>query len=377
MGVPPPRPKRTATDEPARMTLRVVHVDTARSWRGGQNQVLLTARGMAERGHAVTVACREGGALEARALEAGLAVRPVPFHGDLWPPAITALASVFHAARPQVIELHDPHAVSAGLLARLLGTRAAVVATRRVDFPLRGRLSRAKYRACDRVIAVSQAVRSVLEGGGIAPERLRLVYEGVPDRAPAVGRREALLSLGVPEDVPVVGNVAALTDHKDHATLLDAAAIVHRTRADVRFVIVGEGKLRPGLEAHAHELGLAERVRFAGFRSDLDRLLPAFDVFCLWSQLEGLGTSLFDAMAFGLPIVATAAGGIPEAVEDGVTGRVVPVRSSEALAAALLEVLSDEGRRRALGEAGRRCFLDRFTDDRMVEATLRVFEELV
>jgi glycosyltransferase involved in cell wall biosynthesis len=124
------------------------------------------------------------------------------------------------------------------------------------------------------------------------------------------------------------------------------------------------------------EGGLAGRVVFAGFRDDVDRLLPAFDVFCLSSHLEGLGTSILDAMAFGRPVVGTAAGGIPEAVEDGVTGRLVPVRDPVKLAQALLDLLRDPGERRAMGEAGRARFLARFTADRMADETLRVYAEL-
>src|SRR6185295_14991788 len=153
---------------------------------------------------------------------------------------------------------------------------------------------------------------------------------------------------------PVVGNVAALTGHKDHATLIEAAALLRERLPRVVFVIAGDGELRLPLEAQVHALGLSQSVIFAGFRKDLDRLLPAFTVFCLSSHMEGLGTSLLDAMAFARPVVATAAGGIPEAVEDGLTGRVVPVKAPEALAAALVEVLSDPRRQRAMGEAGRR-----------------------
>jgi glycosyltransferase involved in cell wall biosynthesis len=174
----------------------------------------------------------------------------------------------------------------------------------------------------------------------------------------------------------VVGNVAALTGHKDHATLVEAMALLRPRVPEARLVIAGEGELRPALEALVRDRGLGDRVAFAGFRHDLDRLLPAFSVFCLSSRLEGLGTSLLDAMAFGLPVVATAAGGIPEAVEDGVTGRVVPPRDPAALAAALADVLGDEGRRRAFGAAGRRRFLERFTADHMVAQTLAVLEEV-
>jgi glycosyltransferase involved in cell wall biosynthesis len=237
---------------------------------------------------------------------------------------------------------------------------------------LRGAFSRAKYAACDRVIVVSRAIGSVMERGGIARDRLALVYEGVPDRTPAAGGREALRALGVPDAAPVIGNVAALTEHKDHATLLEAMAQLRARHPEVWLVIAGDGELRGALEAQARELGLADRTVFAGFRHDLDRLLPAFSVFCLSSQLEGLGTSLLDAMALGLPVVATAAGGIPEAVDDGVTGRLAPPRDPRALAQALGEALDDEARRKRWGEAGRLRFLERFTSERMVDETLRV-----
>jgi glycosyltransferase involved in cell wall biosynthesis len=357
--------------------MKVLHVDTAAGWRGGQNQVLLTALAQAARGHEVTLACRAGGALEARA-RAASAIEPfaLPFRGDLWPPAILGLARTLRRVRPDVVQLHDPHAVSNGRLATHLAPPVRLVATRRVDFPLRGPLSRRKYRGCDRVIAVSRAITGVLLAGGIEADRIRLVYEGVADRAPLPGGAEALRALGVPEGSPVVGNVAALTGHKDHATLIAAAGLVLRARPEVLFVIVGEGPLRRELEARVREGGLDGRVVFAGFRDDVDRLLPAFDVFCLSSHLEGLGTSVLDAMAFGRPVVATAAGGIPEAVEDGVNGRIVPVRDPVALADALLDVLRNPAEGRAMGDAGRARFLSRFTVDRMAEETLRVYAEL-
>ncbi len=357
------------------MSLAVLHVDTAATWRGGQNQVLLTASGMALRGHTSAIACRDDGVLSSRAAAAGLEVRPLGFRGDLWPPAILSLARLLRRERPRALLLHDPHAVSAGLLAARLAPRPRLVAVRRVDFPLRSAFSRAKYAGCDRIVVVSRAIGAVVEACGIDAARLRLVYEGVPDRTPVPGGREVLASLGVPTGAPVIGNVAALTDHKDHATLVEAMALVRSRLPEARLVIVGEGHLRGALEARVRERGLADRVVFAGFRRDLDRLLPAFSLFCLSSRLEGLGTSLLDAMAFGLPVVATTAGGIPEAVEDGVTGRLVPPQDPAALADALLAVLADEGGRRALGAAGRRRFLERFTADRMVEGTLRVLED--
>jgi glycosyltransferase involved in cell wall biosynthesis len=353
--------------------VRIVHVDSARGWRGGQNQVLLTARGMERRGHEVIVACRARSALRDRARAAGLDVQEIAFGGDFVPGPVLALRSLARRVRADVVHVHDPHAAAAALWLGSAPTR--LIASRRVDFGLRGPLSRWKYARCRRVIAVSQAVARVLERDGLPAARVRVVYEGVPDRAPARGGEDALRALGVPAGVPVVGNVAALTAHKDHATLLAAAARVLARIPEARFVIVGQGELEGPLRAQARALGVEGRVLFAGFRADVDCLLPAFDVFCLSSHMEGLGTSLLDAMCYGRAVVGTAAGGIPEAVEDGVTGRVVPPRQPEALAAALTEVLVDRARREAMGKAGRARFLARFTADRMVDATLAVYAE--
>jgi L-malate glycosyltransferase len=351
-------------------------VDSARGWRGGQNQVLLTAQGMARRGHEVVLVCQRGSVLEARARAAGVDVRPQRFHGDLSPAAWLGLRRLLARERFDAVQLHDPHALACGVLAARGAARTALVATRRVDFALHGRWSRWKYGAAARVVAVSDAIRAVLARDGVAPARLRVVYEGVPDRAPAPGGREALAALGIPADSPVIGNVAALTGHKDHDTLLRAARLVLDRAPQARFVVVGDGELRPRLEALHRELALGEGCVLAGFRTDLDRLLPAFTIFCLSSHMEGLGTSLLDAMAFARPVVATRAGGIPEAVEDGATGTVVPPRDPPALAAALLALLGDTARREALGRAGRQRFEERFTADRMVDATLAVYAEV-
>ncbi len=351
--------------------MRVLHVDSALGWRGGQSQVLLTARGMLARGHEVVVAARTGGKLAERAGQTQLALREIPFRGDFWPPAILALRRVCREFRPDVVQLHDPHAVAAGLFAGRAPQRR--VATRRTDFPLRS----GKYRRCERVVAVSRAIAAVVAAGGVSAQRVRVVHEGVPDRPAEDGGREVFAALGIPADAPVVGNVAALTDHKDHATFLEAAALVGSRVPRARFLILGEGELRASLEARARELGLAGRVVFGGFRSDLDRLIPAFTVFCLSSHHEGLGTSLLDAMNFARPIVATNAGGIPEAVADGVTGRLVKTRSPERLANALCEVLLDPGRATAMGVAGRQRFLEHFSVERMLDATLGVYAELL
>ena len=145
---------------------------------------------------------------------------------------------------------------------------------------------------------------------------------------------------------------------------------------DARFVIAGEGELRPALERQIKEHHLEKHVLLAGFRPDVLSLHKAFDIFVMSSVTEGLGTSLLDAMAAGKPVVATTAGGIPEVVVDGETGILVPPRDHEAMAAAIVALLKDEGLRTRMGRAGRARAETRFSAERMVQDTLRVYQRV-
>src|SRR6185503_8425874 len=171
----------------------------------------------------------------------------------------------------------------------------------------------------------------------------------------------------------LVGNVAALVPHKGQRHLIEAAAVVIQKVPDARFVIAGEGELRPQLERLIKERHLEKHVFLAGFRPDILSVHKAFDIFVMSSLTEGLGTSLLDAMACGKPIVATTAGGMPEVVADGQTGLLVAPRDDHALAAAIVRLLKDPQARAAMGAAGERRVRERFSSDRMVQDTLQVY----
>jgi glycosyltransferase involved in cell wall biosynthesis len=182
--------------------------------------------------------------------------------------------------------------------------------------------------------------------------------------------------LGVPAGLPLIGNVAALADHKDHPTFIDAAARLTATGLDARFVVIGDGELRAELEARSRAAGLAGRLHFLGFRADVPRLLPELDLFLFTSKTEGLGSSVIDALACRVPVVATRAGGVPEIVEDGVSGLLAPVGDGAALAAAAARVLADAGLRERLVVAGAGR-AQAFTVSAMAERTLALYRELL
>ena len=357
--------------------MRILHIDTATEWRGGQNQIVLTAEGQIGLGHQVLVFANAQGELASRA-----ALASVPVHeaevgrGDFSWRTVSAIRGAVSAFSPDVIHVHESHGIPGAILAAgQVSRRPRLFASRRVDFPLRF-VSRLKYGRMDRILAVSRAVRDVLTKGGMPSQKIALVHEGVKDRAPQPGGLEVFVKLGVPSGAPVVGNVAQLVEHKDHATLLRAAATVLAQRPECRFVICGDGPLRQDLESLAGSLGVSDRVIFAGFRADLDALIPCFDIFCLSSHLEGLGTSVLDAMCFSRPVVATRAGGIPDAVIEGETGRLTTPRDSAGLAQALIETLDSDSNRARFGAAGRERFVKEFTSAAMTEATLREYARI-
>ena len=358
-----------------------LHIDTARTWRGGQNQVLLTVNGLREIGHRAALVAHPGGELRRRAAE-GLELIPIAPRTEMDLSAAWKLSRLLTRLAPEVIHAHDPHGVAMASLALSLGAGAAkgsrlpvLVASRRVDFHLKNNsFSRWKYRQVDCFIAASEAIRRMLVADGVPAERTVTVHEGIDVEhvlaAPAVNVHEAFF---LPHGSPVVGNVAALVPHKGQRYLIDAAHQVVQQVPDARFVILGEGDLREQLEKQVREHHLEKHVLLPGFRTDVLGCMIGFDLFAMSSVTEGLGTSLLDAMACGRAIVGTTAGGIPEIVEDGVSGLLVPPRDHAALAAAIVRALKDDQLRQRMGEAGRARVNARFTVERMVAETAAVY----
>src|SRR5438477_2291023 len=326
-----------------------LHIDTARTWRGGQNQVLLTVNGLREIGQRAALVAHPDGELRKRAAE-GLELVPLAPKSEVDLTAAWRLNRVIKRLKPDVIHAHDAHGVAMAGLALSLGAASAkdgeppLVVSRRVDFHLRSNsFSRWKHRQVDCFIAASEAIRQMLLADGVPDDRTVTVHEGIDlDHvlaAPIVNVHEAFF---LPHGAPVVGNVAALVPHKGQRHLVEAAHLVVQRMPDVRFVILGEGELREHLERHVRERGLEKHVLLPGFRTDVVGCIKAFDLFVMSSVTEGLGTSLLDAMAASRPIVATTAGGIPEIVEDGVNGLLVPPRDHHALADAVVRALKAE-----------------------------------
>ncbi len=354
-----------------------LHVDTARTWRGGQYQALLTVLGLRRLGQRAALAAQPRGELFRRAAD-GVDLYPLATRGDLDLYAAWKLSRLVLDLAPDVIHAHDAHAIAVASLARsLAGPRASppLIASRRVDFHIRGNpVSRWKYRQVDRFVCASSAIRDMLAGDGVPSSRTTVVHEGIDiDRIEQAPPLDLHREFALPPGCPIAGNVAALVPHKGQHHLVDAAARIVREVPDARILIVGAGRLAGALTRQIRSLRLDGRVILTGFRSDVPSVLKALDLFVMSSVTEGLGTSVLDAMAAGLAVVGTRAGGIPESVVDGETGLLAPPGDAPALARAIADLLQNTDKRRAFGAAGRRRARAAFSAERMVDETAAVY----
>lgn len=356
--------------------LTVLHVDTERGWRGGERQVLWLAAGMRERGHRVVVVARAGDELARRANDRGLEVVPTKPRSELDLIAARTLRRTILRSGAHVVHAHTAHAAALAALGHL-GTAAKLVIARRVDFPLRRNVgTRLKYGRADAVIAVSNAAAEVAVRSGIRRDRIHVVADGVDlTRRVRPADHETLGSLGVAHDAPIVVQVAALVPQKDPLTFVRAIGIARARVPELRALMVGEGSLRSAVHAEVTRLGLDRVVTLTGFRNDVDELLAAGHVATLSSAEEGMGSVLLDAMAFGVPIAATTAGGIPEVITHGETGLLSTPRDATGLAEHIVRLLSDRELAAALA-ARARARVKEFSVDRMVQRTLEVYRAI-
>jgi glycosyltransferase involved in cell wall biosynthesis len=354
--------------------MKVAHLDTGRTWRGGQRQVLLLLGGLRERGVACTLLAPRGPLL-AQAAADGFDVRAWESRGDMDVAAMLRARSILKSLAPDVAHCHSGRAHALGVPAARWAGVPHVVVSRRVDVPIRHHpLSTLKYGwGVDRYLCISKGVRDVMRAGGVPDERMRVVRSGVTmERRRAPGDLRA--DLGIPSDAPVVGTVAALTPHKNHMQLLRSAKQVLNVRPDVHFVWFGEGGERAALEAERRTLGIESRVHMPGHRDGAVELLSQFDVFALPSRTEGLGTSLLDAQIAGVPVIASRTGGISEVIVDGVTGRMVDVGDVGGFAQAILDAL-EQPDTTARWVAAAHEHVKAFTADAMAEGTLAAYRE--
>lgn len=357
--------------------MKIVHVETGMHLYGGAQQVAYLLAGLAGQGIDNVLVCPPGAAIGQHFSGSRIRVIETPCAGDLDLGFMLRLRRVLREERPDLVHLHSRRGadVLGGIAARLAGVPA--ILSRRVDNPESRLVAALKYRLYARVVCISQGIADVLLSEGVPADKVVVVRSAV-DAAPWTNPepREAFChEFGVRADAPILGVVAQLIERKGHHFLFEALAGL-KDQQDFSLVVFGQGPRREALEQEARDLGLADRIRFAGFRKDLPRWLGGLDLLVHPALMEGLGVSLLQASAAGVPIIASRAGGMPEAVRDGVNGLLVAPGDTAALRLALQKMLAEPAERRAQGQRGIQLIASEFSVDTMMQGNLALYRSL-
>lgn len=357
--------------------VRSVHLNTERGFRGGEIQTLGLVRHLASQGQPTTLLAPPHSELALRAEKASLDVLPFRAFGEWDLMAAFQLRGILRQRQTEIVHAHTPHALALALLARGRKSKPLVVGTRRVSFPLRGGSSALKYSRADAIVAVSRSIGQSLQTSGIAPARIRVIHSGVDlDRfARLPSKAEARKLYNISPECPLVGIVSALAHHKGLGVFMRSFHRVWMEIPPVQAVVAGAGELLDPLRNAAQVQNLP--VRFLGFLPEPAELLPALDVLVLPSiSGEGSPGIVKEAAAAGIPVVATDVGGTTEILRPDMEAIIVPAGDPEALADALIRVLSKSDLSHTLGRAAReriRCF----SMEAMAGSTLELYRELL
>src|SRR5271163_614930 len=338
--------------------LSVVGVDPELGFAGGETQVLALTLALAGAGNRAELICDPAGRLWERATAAGIKCHPLHIRNAIDLAAGVRLRAILKRERYDVVHFHTSRAHSMAPFARSFGS--ALIVTRRMDYrPNRVFAPLLYNRAVDGVIAISEGVADSLAAAGVDRQRVEVIHSGVDCErfhlASAAERARARGALGIADDEIVVSAIGALEQRKGHRYLIEAigALAAPTSSIKVKGFIAGQGSIHRVLQGEIAVLRRLERIKLLGRVDDPCELLWASDIFVMPSLKEGLGVAALEAMASGLPIVASEVGGLREIVKHDVTGIVVPPANANAIASAIGRLAESAQLRAQMGAAAR------------------------
>ncbi|HDS08688.1 MAG TPA: glycosyltransferase family 1 protein [Firmicutes bacterium] len=362
--------------------MRVLHLNFEKTWRGGESQVMHLVRGLRELGVDNELCTYPGSDLFKNAVGNGFKAYELASINELDIISSYLLSKIIRSGKFDIIHVHTSHSHTIGLIAlKILKDPPKLIMSRRVDFEVgKNFFSRMKYNSpvISRIIAISEGVKNVLVHSGLEESKIDVVYSGINisevKSAPVINDIRA--EFNIPPGKKIIGNVAALAPHKDHATLLRAVKILKMKFNDFILIIFGEGLLRAGLEELVNNLDISDYVIFAGFRQEIISYMKQFDYFVISSKLEGLCTSLIDALSCGVPVAATETGGIPEVIINDFTGLLAKPEDPEDLSDILFTLINQPELCRKFRENGL-VHADKFDFSNTVRTTFEVYKKVL
>lgn len=360
--------------------MKIVHTEASLGWGGQEIRILEESRGMMARGHELLLLCPPEARIHQEAQRCGIPVQPLPIGKK----RLAGVLAMHRWLNEHPVDLINTHSsTDSWLVALACSLRAnapAVVRTRHISAAVSSNpATRWLYtRGCQHVVTTGEALRrELIDGNGFPAAHITSVPTGIdPQRFAPGDRQAACVRLGLDPACLHVGIVATLRSWKGHLYLLEAFARLELPMC--RLLIVGEGPMRPNIEARIAELGLTDRVSLVGQQDQPEHWMQAIDVFCLPSYAnEGVPQAILQAMLSGLPIISTPVGAITEAITHGETGLIVPARDADALYQALQDLLGAPERRRLLGTRARQEAAARFSLASMLDRMESIFQSAV
>lgn len=360
--------------------MRVAHLEFGRHLYGGARQVLYLTEGLAKAGVDNLLYCARNSAIASAAHGTSARVVELAVRGDADVALPWRVAQQLREDRVDLVHVHSRRGADTyGGWAARLAQRPAVL-TRRVDNPESPWLARIKYARFAAVIGISQEIVRMLNAHGLVdvawiPSAVD-TQRFTPEEAPA-GRARLSQLFGIDPEAPVVGMIAQFIPRKGHLRALDIVAATRRQVANMRLILFGQGPMEAEVADRARALGLEDAVVFAGLRTDIHQLLAGLDVVLHPAEREGLGVALLESQSSGVPVIATKAGGMVDAVQHDLTGLLLPLADIDRWAAELTGLIADPVRRRAMGEAGRVLMIENFSIAAMVKRNMAVYERVM
>jgi glycosyltransferase involved in cell wall biosynthesis len=361
--------------------VKILHISTATSWRGGEAQAFYLARGLLQKGHEVLMVAPEGSPLLTKSTAAGCAPQALRIASDTDLGAFWKLKSLLARTAPHVVHAHDGHAHTAAVFAKLFGAPWKLVVSRRVSYePKTNPFNRIKYGPrVDCFVAVSRTIEKQLLTLGVEVRRVVTVRSGIETARfqRQCNTTEWKQAHKLPLDKHLIGVVASLSPQKEQEVFLRAACRLAKTRGDLHFVLVGDGPTRPLLERLASKLGIQGSLTFTGFTDDVVPAYQSLRVAVLPSSAgEGSPASIKEAITCGVPVVAIDEPSARELVDHGVNGILVPPKNDEVMAKMINMVLNDAELYEKLAANARKSVAD-FDIEKMIDGNEEVYLRLI
>ncbi|MEO0554325.1 MAG: glycosyltransferase family 4 protein [Bacteroidota bacterium] len=359
--------------------LKILHLSSEVSWRGGEQQIAYLIEELVSAGHTCEILGRDNSAFEHYARKENLRFHGVSYSGVGLIKTAFLLKKI--SSKYDIVHAHSGKSHTLTFLALLAGMRTPVVLSRRVDFvPKKNFFTQWKYNhlGIKRIIGVSNAITEIMRSYMTKKrERCITIHSGIDLRRFSDIQKKSLRSiLELPKGCFLLGNTSALADHKDYFSFLKVAEVLSNKDAAYHFVIMGDGPMANEVKSFARDLNLMDRVTFTGFLNTIPEVLGDLNVFLMTSKTEGLGTSILDAFASRVPVVATKAGGIPEMVIHESTGLIADVGDVDTLAKNVERLKANVQLAQELVSNASSKLLE-FTKEKTAKRTLDIYYEIL